>query len=87
MTQAPTSATKSPFPKPLSNRTAGLLVPVFAMRHEDDLGIGDTRAVKEAIDFCARNSFQVLQLLPIHETFGDHSPYNPISSRAYHQLY
>ncbi len=67
---------------PLENRRAGLLIPVFAMRHADDLGTGDTRAVKEAIDFCAENGFRVLQLLPVHETFGDHSPYNPISSRA-----
>ncbi len=67
---------------PLSRRSAGLLAPVFAMRHDDDLGIGDTRAVREAIDFCAEHGFQVLQILPIHETFGDHSPYNPISSRA-----
>ena len=59
-----------------------MLAPVFAMRHADDLGTGDTRAVKEAIDFCAETGFKVLQLLPIHETFGDHSPYNPISSRA-----
>lgn len=72
---------------PLANRRAGLLVPVFAMRHKDDFGVGDTRAVREAIDFCAANSFAVLQLLPIHETFGDHSPYNPISSRALSPVY
>ncbi len=72
---------------PLARRRAGLLVPVFAMRHRDDFGIGDTRAVREAIDFCVENSFSVLQLLPIHETFGDHSPYNPISSRALAPVY
>lgn len=76
---APVSPDHEP---PLDQRRAGLLAPVFAMRHEDDLGIGDTRAVREAIDFCAEHGFQVLQILPIHETFGDHSPYNPISSRA-----
>jgi 4-alpha-glucanotransferase len=63
-------------------KTAGLLVPVFALRHADDLGIGDTRAVKEAVDFCAERRFAVLQMLPIHETVGDHSPYNAISARA-----
>ena len=68
--------------EPLRKRRAGLLAPVFAMRHADDFGTGDTRAVREAVEFCARNGFQVLQMLPIHETFGDHSPYNPISSRA-----
>ena len=68
--------------QPLQKRRAGLLAPVFAMRHADDLGTGDTRSVREAIDFCSLSGFTVLQLLPIHETFGDHSPYNPISSRA-----
>lgn len=67
---------------PLEKRRAGLLAPVFAMRHVDDLGTGDTRAVRETVDFCADTGFKVLQLLPVHETFGDHSPYNPISSRA-----
>lgn len=65
-----------------TKKTAGLLAPVFALRHSNDLGIGDTRAVREAIDFCAAHHFAVLQMLPIHETVGDHSPYNPISSRA-----
>lgn len=73
--------------KPFEKRRAGLLAPVFAMRHSDDFGIGDTRAVKEAVDFCADNGFKMLQLLPVHETFGDHSPYNPISSRALSPAY
>src|SRR4051812_40639328 len=65
-----------------AEKLAGLLVPVFALRHVHDFGIGDTIGVREAIDFCAAHSFAMLQLLPIHETVGDHSPYNPISSRA-----
>jgi 4-alpha-glucanotransferase len=65
-----------------NSRLAALLVPVFAMRRHGDHGIGDTAAMKEAITFCAAHQFAVLQILPIHETVGDHSPYNPISSRA-----
>lgn len=67
----------------LDKRRAGLLVPVYALRHANDFGIGDTLAVRDAIDFAAGHGFSVLQILPIHETFGDHSPYNPISSRAH----
>jgi 4-alpha-glucanotransferase len=63
-------------------RIAGLLVPAFALRRADDLGIGDTQAIKEAIDFCARNNIALLQLLPINETGGDNSPYNAISACA-----
>src|SRR5437016_2608458 len=65
-----------------SEKLAGLLIPVFALRRSGDLGIGDTEAVKEAIHFCAAHKFAVLQLLPINETGGDNSPYNAISSVA-----
>ena len=68
-------------------RRAGLLAPVYALRHKNDFGVGDTLAVKEAIDFVAGIGMSVLQILPIHETFGDHSPYNPISSRAHSPAY
>ena len=61
---------------------AGVLIPVFAMRRIGDLGIGDTEAVKESIDFCARNNLTILQVLPINETGGDNSPYGAISSVA-----
>ncbi len=61
-------------------KLAGVLIPVFALRRDGDLGIGDTMAMIGAIDFCARNSITVLQTLPINETSGDNSPYNAISS-------
>ena len=69
-------------PFPADRRYAGLLAPVFALRHSRDLGIGDTRAVREALDFCAEHGFGVLQILPVHETLGDSSPYNPVSAHA-----
>ncbi len=65
-----------------TRRVAGLLVPVFALRHPSDLGIGDTLAMREAIDFCANQGLGILQVLPINETGGDNSPYNAISSVA-----
>ncbi|VVM07944.1 4-alpha-glucanotransferase [Methylacidimicrobium cyclopophantes] len=66
----------------LSERVVGLLTPVSALRRPGDLGIGDARAVREAIDFCAELGIRWLQLLPINETSGDNSPYNAISSLA-----
>lgn len=65
-----------------SEKLAGLLIPVFALRRNGDLGIGDTQSVKDAIDFCAKHNVTVLQVLPINETGGDNSPYNAISSVA-----
>jgi 4-alpha-glucanotransferase len=68
-------------PRP-SPRTAGILIPVSAIRSSVDLGVGDTRGVRELIDWCARHRLGVLQILPINETSDDNSPYNAISSLA-----
>src|SRR5580700_7076972 len=62
---------------------AGILEPVFAIRTEDDLGIGDTDGVRQMIDWCARHGLNVFQTLPINETSDDNSPYNAISSLAF----
>ncbi len=61
---------------------AGILEPVFAIRTEDDLGIGDTDGVRQMIDWCHRHRLNILQTLPINETSDDNSPYNAISSLA-----
>jgi 4-alpha-glucanotransferase len=63
-------------------RRAGILVPVFAIRTDDDLGIGDTGGVCEMIDWAAETGLGFLQFLPINATGGDSSPYNAISSIA-----
>jgi len=57
-------------------------VPVFALRGEDDLGIGDVGALREFIDWAAEIGFKLVQLLPINETGTDNSPYNAISAMA-----
>jgi len=67
---------------PSSPRTAGILIPVSAIRSSIDLGVGDTRGVREMIDWCAQHGLGVLQILPINETSDDNSPYNAISSLA-----
>src|SRR4029077_19577982 len=64
------------------NKIAGVLVPLFALRREDDLGIGDLRALQEFIDWIAEIGFTLVQLLPINETGTDNSPYNAISAMA-----
>lgn len=61
---------------------AGILEPVFAIRTEDDLGIGDTAGVRQMIDWCHRHGLNLFQTLPINETSDDNSPYNAISSLA-----
>ena len=61
---------------------AGLLAPLFALRSEADLGIGDTQSLRQLVDWAADIGFRLVQLLPINETGNDNSPYNAISSVA-----
>ena len=63
-------------------KIAGVLVPLFALRGEDDLGIGDIGALREFIDWTAEIGFKLVQLLPINEIGADNSPYNAISALA-----
>jgi 4-alpha-glucanotransferase len=63
-------------------RIAGVLVPLFALRGEYDLGIGDVAALREFIDWVAEVGFKLVQLLPINEIGADNSPYNAISAMA-----
>src|SRR5438132_11143165 len=63
-------------------KIAGVLAPLFGLRGENDLGIGDVAVLREFIDWAADIGFKLVQLLPINETGGDHSPYNAISAMA-----
>jgi 4-alpha-glucanotransferase len=63
-------------------KIAGVLVPLFALRGDNELGIGDVAALRELIDWIAGVGFKLVQLLPINETGSDNSPYNAISAMA-----
>ena len=65
-----------------NDKIAGVLTPLFALRTEDDLGIGDLEGLRQFIEWSRQLGFRLVQLLPANETGGDHSPYNAISSRA-----
>ena len=66
----------------MNRRLAGVLVPVFSIRGENDLGIGDVSSLHDFVNFAAETGFGFVQLLPINETGPDNSPYNAISSFA-----
>src|SRR5881398_3945301 len=63
-------------------KIAGILAPLFGLRSENDLGVGDVAVLREFIDWAAEVGFKLVQLLPINETGGDNSPYNAISAIA-----
>src|ERR1700720_3259140 len=64
------------------NKIAGVLTPLFALRREGDLGIGDAAALREFVEWASEIGFRVVQLLPINEVGRDNSPYNAISTMA-----
>src|SRR5919108_4587737 len=63
-------------------KIAGVLAPLFGLRSENDLGIGDVAVLNEFIDWAAEIGFKLVQLLPINEMGHDNSPYNAISAMA-----
>ena len=63
-------------------RIAGILAPLFGLRGENDLGIGDVAVLREFIDWASEIGFKLVQLLPINEMGRDNSPYNAISAVA-----
>ncbi len=63
-------------------KIAGVLAPLFGLRSENDLGVGDVAVLREFIDWAAEIGFKLVQLLPINEMGADNSPYNAISAMA-----
>src|SRR5438045_4207085 len=63
-------------------KIAGVLAPLFGLRSDNDLGIGDVAVLREFIDWAAETGFKLVQLLPINEMGHDNSPYNAISAMA-----
>lgn len=72
---------------PPAPRLAGILIPAFSPRRRGDLGIGDTLAMRQWIDWAADHGVGFIQLLPIHENGADESPYSSISSTALDPIY
>lgn len=63
-------------------RIAGVLAPLFALRGPNDLGIGDTLALREFAKWAASHGLRLVQILPVNEPGSDNSPYNVLSSMA-----
>lgn len=73
-------------------RGAGLAIPVFSVRTEDDFGVGDFYDLKKIVDWLELTGQNFLQLLPINDTtmtgtWQDSYPYNANSTFALHPMY
>lgn len=87
----PRMHSRADFDKP-GFRGAGTVIPVFALRSEDDFGIGDFRDLRPLVDWAARTGQSIIQLLPVNDTtrqggWDDSYPYAPVSSFALHPIY
>lgn len=69
-------------------RSAGILIPLFSLRTERDLGRGEIMQMSAMIDFALAMGHRVIQLLPIDETApAEASPYSALSVFAIDPLY
>ncbi|MBF9239244.1 4-alpha-glucanotransferase [Hymenobacter sp. BT683] len=70
-------------------RGAGVALPVFAMRSEQGLGVGEFSDLKLLTDWAVQTGLKLVQILPINDTTATHTwvdsyPYAAISVFALH---
>ena len=73
-------------------RGAGVAIPVFALRSDEDFGAGDFYDIKKLVDWAASTGQRFVQILPINDTTMTHTwtdsyPYNANSTFALHPMY
>ena len=73
-------------------RGAGVAIPVFSLRSENSLGVGEFADLKPLADWAAQTGLKLIQILPINDTTSSHDwtdsyPYSAISVDALHPIY
>ncbi|QKG53810.1 4-alpha-glucanotransferase [Hymenobacter sp. BRD67] len=73
-------------------RGAGVAMPVFSLRSEKGLGVGEFSDLKLLIDWAEKTGLNLVQILPINDTTATHTwvdsyPYAAISVFALHPQY
>ncbi len=72
----------------LSSHTCGVLLPLSAMKTDDDWGVGDFGSLRAWTDFLAGLGVKFVQILPLQETApGQNCPYNALTSFAVDPVY
>ena len=71
---------------------AGVAIPVFSLRSNNGLGVGEFADIKLLVDWAKKVGLKKIQLLPINDTTATHSwkdsyPYAAISAFALHPIY
>ena len=73
-------------------RGAGVAMPVFSLRGDLSLGVGEFADLKELADWAGAVGLKLIQILPLNDTTSAHDwrdsyPYSAISVFALHPLY
>ncbi len=73
-------------------RGAGVAIPVFSLRSEEDFGVGEFFDLKLMVDWAAATGQSFIQVLPVNDTtmtntWTDSYPYNANSCFALHPMY
>lgn len=73
-------------------RGAGVAIPVFSLRSDDGLGVGEFADLKGLADWAQAVGLKLIQILPINDTtsswdWTDSYPYSAISVFALHPIY
>ncbi len=71
---------------------AGVAIPVFSIRSQNGLGIGEFCDLHLMVDWAAKTGLKMVQILPVNDTIAtktwvDSYPYGAISVFALHPLY
>lgn len=73
-------------------RAAGVAIPVFSLRSEWGLGVGEFADLKTLGNWAAKVGLKLIQILPVNDTtstqdWTDSYPYSAVSVSALHPLY
>lgn len=71
---------------------AGVAIPVFSLRTQKSLGVGEFTDLKALVDWARKVNMKLIQILPINDTTANHTwqdsyPYAAISAFALHPIY
>lgn len=71
---------------------AGVAIPVFSLRSEEGMGVGEFPDLKKMVDWAVQTGLKFIQILPINDTtmggtWQDSYPYNANSTFALHPQY
>ncbi|MFP4376028.1 MAG: 4-alpha-glucanotransferase [Spirochaetales bacterium] len=70
-----------------TRRMTGVLVPLSALRSEQNHGVGEFADLPRLGRWCKDAGLDVIQLLPVNDTGWQSSPYSALSAFALHPLY